>query len=198
MTGPIPGVVIGIVEETKGDPAKLGRIKVRFPWLGGTILSNWCRVASFAAGKSAGAYFLPARGDEVLVAFDSGNVNVPYVIGALWNGIDVPPVAAEEAQQNVRMIKTRSGASIRIDDTSGSEKIEIFDKNQNTISIDTAKNKITIASKGELAVSAAEKLTIDAAEVEITSKGSVKISGATGELSGKTDLALSSATIRLN
>ena len=43
------------------------------------------------SGVLSGVSFLPQVGDEVLVAFEQGDVNVPYVIGSLWNGFAPPP-----------------------------------------------------------------------------------------------------------
>lgn len=176
----MPGVVVGIVEQTTGDPDKLGRIKVRFPLLDAAILSNWCRVASFFAGSGVGAYFLPAKGDEVLVTFEAGNMNAPYVIGALWNGRDLPPVTGEAPQQSVRVIKTKSGSLIRIDDTAGAEKIEISDKGGDKVVIDAAKKSITISSTGTLEITAATKITLSAPEIEIDAKKSLKATAGAG------------------
>ncbi len=80
----INGVVIGIVTNNN-DPQGMGRVRVRFPWRGDDDESYWARVATMMAGKDRGTFFLPEVDDEVLVAFDHGDINHPYVIGALWN-----------------------------------------------------------------------------------------------------------------
>ena len=125
------GVVVGIVTNNN-DPEGIGRVKVRFPWLSGTDESAdesaWARIAASMAGKGRGAYFLPEVDDEVLVAFDHGDIRFPYVLGALWNGQDQPPAANNDGKNNLRLIQSRSGHIIRLDDTSGAEKIEILDK----------------------------------------------------------------------
>lgn len=194
------GVVVGIVEETTGDPERLGRIKVQYPLFGATIMSNWCRVASFFAGKDVGAYFLPAKGDEVLVIFEAGNLNVPYVIGSLWNGQDRPPVAGEQKQQDVRMIKTRSGSQICIDDTPGAEKIEVTDKSGDKVVLDAVKRSVTIAAGGDIDVSAGPgKITLKAAQIELSATAAVKISAqAQVDISSTGDVSVKGALIRLN
>src|SRR5262249_12679190 len=78
---PIYGVLIGKVENNI-DPDGLGRVWVSLPQLSDQNLSNWARVAS----PSEGTFLLPDRGAEVLVAFEQGDVNRPYVLGQLWNG----------------------------------------------------------------------------------------------------------------
>ncbi|WP_432194827.1 phage baseplate assembly protein V [Streptomyces sp. bgisy027] len=85
------GVVIGIVRNNR-DPKGLGRVKVELPWLADGTLTDWARVAVPMAGPGTGFFFLPEPDDEVLVAFEHGNPEVPYVVGALWNGKDRPPV----------------------------------------------------------------------------------------------------------
>jgi uncharacterized protein involved in type VI secretion and phage assembly len=85
----IYGVVVGIVTNNQ-DPEKLGRIKVRFPWLSDVNESAWARLSTPLAGKGRGFYYLPEIEDEVLVAFEFGDINRPIIIGSLWNGENIP------------------------------------------------------------------------------------------------------------
>ena len=104
----IYGVVTGEVDDLD-DPEGEGRIRVRFGWLPGNNQSYWAPVATLMAGDRRGSWFMPEVGDEVLVAFDHGDVNHPYVIGFLWNGQDLPPVD-DGASSEVRRLRTVSGA----------------------------------------------------------------------------------------
>ena len=90
-SGRIYGVVVGIVTANQGDPDGLGRVKVRFPWLASDAESAWARIATLMAGNKRGSFFLPEVEDEVLVAFEHGDLRYPYILGALWNGKDKPP-----------------------------------------------------------------------------------------------------------
>ncbi len=196
----INGVVIGIVTNNN-DPENLGRIRVKFPWLSNEDESDWARVASLMAGKDRGIYILPEIDDEVLVVFEHGDINMPYVIGSLWNGKDVPPETNRDGKNNIRMIKSRSGHVIRIDDTNGKEKIEIVDKTEkNIISIDAKDNKISIISDKDIEISAPHgKITIDAQDIEIRSSAATKIESAADmdvKASGNTNIK--GATINLN
>ena len=69
------------------DPEGLARVRVRVSGLADTTGGNelWARVATMMAGRNRGTWFMPEAGDEVLVAFERGDLRVPYVIGALWN-----------------------------------------------------------------------------------------------------------------
>jgi uncharacterized protein involved in type VI secretion and phage assembly len=102
-SGRIHGVVVGLVTNNQ-DPDGLGRVKVKFPWLSDVDESSWARIAAPMAGKQRGACFLPEVDDEVLVAFEHGDMRFPYVLGALWNGQDAPPVTNSDGTNNVRMI----------------------------------------------------------------------------------------------
>src|SRR5262245_56550673 len=106
--GKIYGLVVGIVTNNQ-DPDKLGRIKVKFPWLTDTDESCWARIGMLMAGKGRGSFFLPEVDDEVILAFEHGDVRFPYVIGALWNGKDTPRYDNADGKNNLRVFTSRSG-----------------------------------------------------------------------------------------
>lgn len=195
----IYGVVAGIVTNNK-DPEKLGRIKVKIPRISGEDESNWARVVSFMAGNERGAFFLPEVDDEVLVAFEYGDINLPYIIGSLWNGKDKPPLANDDGKNNIRMLKSRSGHIIRLDDTDGKEKIEIVDKTEkNMIIIDTKDNKISIKSEKDIEISAKGKITLEANDIEAKSKASTKIEASSGlDLKASGNMTIKGATVNIN
>ena len=118
----IPGVVIGVVTDVD-DREKRGRVKVEFPWLADRNQSPWARVATFMSGKERGSWFMPEVRDEVLVAFDQGDIDHPYIVGFLWNGVDKPP--SQDITPKVRRLRTVSGHTIEFDDRSGQERILI-------------------------------------------------------------------------
>lgn len=173
----ISGVVLALVKSTK-DPDGLGRVQITFPWRGKEEDEelHWARLATLMAGSERGTFFYPDVDDEVLVAFEHGDIDSPYIIGALWNSQDMPPEANSEGENNIKLIKTRSGHMIKLDDTDGSEKIEIIDKTEgNKISIDSANNKISIECAGNIELLASDgKIIIDATEIEIKSSTTIK------------------------
>lgn len=158
------GVVVGIVTDNE-DPEGMHRVKLRFPWLADGEESNWARVVTPMAGGNRGIYFLPEVDDEVLVAFDHGSVDHPYVVGALWNGKDTPPESNQDGENNCRTIRSRSGHILRLNDKAGSESIEIIDKSgSNKLVIHTADNSLSIEAQGDIGIrSAGGKVTISAA-----------------------------------
>jgi uncharacterized protein involved in type VI secretion and phage assembly len=173
------GVAVGLVTNNQ-DPEGLGRVKVKYPWLGDDDESYWARLVVPMAGNDRGTWFLPEVDDEVLIAFDQGSLDYPYVLGALWNGKDKPPESNSDGKNNHRTIKSRSGHIIRMDDTDGSEKLEIIDKSgNNKIVVDSSQNSITIESGGDIKLTAKGKVTLSGNGVEIQSQadGSFKASG---------------------
>ena len=114
------GVVVGLVTSVD-DPQKLGRVQVSFPWLSDSNRSQWARVARMMAGPDRGAWFMPEVDDEVLVAFEHGNFQYPYVIGFLWNGVDKPP--NDDIDTRVRRMRTVSGHMLEFDDRPGEESV---------------------------------------------------------------------------
>jgi uncharacterized protein involved in type VI secretion and phage assembly len=168
----VPGVVTAVVTNLN-DPDKLGRAKVKFPWMGksvsGTdIESDWVRLSSPMAGGQRGLLSLPEVNDEVLVAFEQGDPDFPFIVGGLWNSTDKPPVGTDVAVKDGKVIqrvfKTRTGHIITLDDSDDKPLISIVDKTgKNKVVIDSSKNTITINSDSNM--------TFEAANGDIAIKG---------------------------
>ena len=185
----IDSVVIGVVSDVN-DLSNLGRVKVKYPWMpkdgSSELSSNWARVASPGGGKERGLFFTPEVDDEVLIAFEQGDVNFPYVVGSLWNKKDKPPKAPSGSpvvagKVNQRIVRSRSGHVIVLDDTSGKEMITVTDKTgKNTIVIDSAKNSMTFTAQGDITLNAGGKLIMTSkADFSVDSKTKVDIKAAT-------------------
>jgi phage protein D len=173
------GMIVGLVTNSK-DPDGLARVKVKFPSIDENLESHWARLAAPMAGNGMGFEFIPEVNDEVLVAFEHNDFNKPYVIGSLWNGLDKPPEdnnnIINQGKVQKRIIKSRSGHIITLDDTDKGEKISIVDKSGQSINIDsssgkekieiidkTGKSKIIMdASKQSVSIESAKDLTIKA------------------------------------
>jgi uncharacterized protein involved in type VI secretion and phage assembly len=179
--GLINGVVPAIVTNNNDDDEKVGRIKVKFPWLNGELETDWIRFAAPGAGKTRGFYSIPEVDDEVLVAFEHGDINRPYVVGALWNGTDTPPKATNEVVKdgkvNERIWQSRSGHVILMSDEQGKEQIVIRDKTgKNEIIVDSKENAITVNVDGNYAVNNGGDYTLTSkGKTTTNSKGDVTI-----------------------
>lgn len=150
------GVYIGVVTSNH-DPDNRGRVKLVFPWMADTVESHWAPVASLYAGKDRGWYFMPEVGDEVLVVFEHGDINHPYVIASLWNGQDpLPEPGHPDGENNHKILETRAGHRMVFHDTAGAERIELIDSsNDNRLTIDVAGDEISVvAATGDIHIKA--------------------------------------------
>lgn len=174
------GVYPGIVVDNK-DAQKMGRVHVIIPALSESESAYCARVSVPVAGNGGGMFFLPDNDDEVLVYLGEGEQDA-YILGALWNGKDKAPGSNEDDKNSLKIIKTRSGHTIKLDDTEGKENIQITDKSEkNSIVIDTQKNSITIKTAGDFIVEAPQgNIKLSARNVEISSSGSTKMKAGGG------------------
>jgi uncharacterized protein involved in type VI secretion and phage assembly len=171
-SGRIYGVVIGIVTNTD-DPDNLGRVKLRFPWLSDSDESNWARIVTLLAGNKIGAYFPPMVDDEVLVAFQHGDVRAPFVLGMLWNGVDPPPLIGEAPLGTLATIRDRAGQELFFDDRQGGQRVRLQDKTRNNFAeIDSSGARATVQAQNGVRVGdRANSLELDAAGHRITVTG---------------------------
>ncbi len=189
----VGGVVTGIVT-SNNDPEKLGRVQVKYPWLpkmsGAELSSCWARLTFVGGGADRGIVFLPEVNDEVLLAFENGDMSSPFVLGVLYNAKDKPAkgigelIDAGTKKVNERVIVSRSGHKIVFDDSSGKEKITIQDKTgKNKIEIDSTKNefkiisegKLDLQSKGDLTLTTEGKLTLKSKQ-DLSAESDAKVS----------------------
>ncbi|MBE9052222.1 VgrG-related protein [Nostocales cyanobacterium LEGE 11386] len=119
-------LLVGIVSNNK-DPQGWGRVRVKFPTLTEEHESNWARVVSVGAGPNRGFDCLPEVNDEVLVAFEHGDIHRPYVIGGVWNGTDAPSEKVDDSvvggKVRLRTFKTRVGHKLQfVEEDKGTKK----------------------------------------------------------------------------
>lgn len=136
---PIPGVVIGIVKSLN-DPAGEGRIELEFPWLPDPHRSAFAPVAAPLAGKNRGLFLMPEPDDEVLVAFDHGDFDHPYIVGYLWNGVDKPP----RSTPSTRVLVTPGQHMLEFEDDATKPRITLTSAGNHSIEIDDIAATITV------------------------------------------------------
>jgi phage protein D/phage baseplate assembly protein gpV len=183
------GVVVAVVTNNR-DPENRGRVKVKYPWLSDTVESHWARLVSPMAGNTRGFYWLPEVNDEVLVAFEHGDVNHPYVVGGLWNGVDLPPMKADQVlsqdgKVDRRIIQSRTGHVVTLDDSTQTPSISIVDRTgRNSIKVDSKNNNISVYAQGDLTLEARGSVNIKGRAVNIQAEGqAVTVSANAGDVS---------------
>jgi phage baseplate assembly protein V len=178
------------------DPESRSRVKVRLAAVGGTagqVGELWARVATLFAGNDRGAFWMPDVNDEVVVAFVQGDSRMPIVLGGLWNGSSRPPETLAPAN-NLKVVRSRNGNRIVLDDTSGQERVIIETPGGNRVMLaDGAGNAVTVEDSfgnsttmagGGVTVRTPSVLKIEAgAKVEVTA-ALVQVNAAMSRFSG--------------
>ncbi len=166
--GVYPAIVTDIV-----DPDALGRIQVKFPWLGSQGESDvraWATLLTPYADDDQGIEILPAVDTEVVVAFEAGDPRRPYIVGSCWNGSESLPESPQQPN-NKRLWKTRSGSLLEFDDTDGAAKITLSMQSGHTLVLDDSAQQVKLAHANgcSITMNAAGQILIQAnSTVEVT------------------------------
>ena len=189
--------IVSAVVTNNNDPLGQGRVKVKYPWLSEETESNWMRAAS-----SGGMTSVPAVTDEVLVGFEQGDFNRPYLLGKL------PPITSTTDTQStsngttpsdpsqVMTFSSSSGHAVVLNDTqqaalelisSGGHRIALDDANRQitlttaqglSITLDDSTQQITLHSAGQMQLSTAASLDLNAGgNINIKADGQVNVQG---------------------
>jgi uncharacterized protein involved in type VI secretion and phage assembly len=196
-SGHAKGVAVALVTQNK-DEDGLCRVKVRYPWHDKPRESYWARLAVPMAGAGRGTVFIPEVGDEVLVGFEREDLRFPYVLGALWNGQDKPPLANADGRNDKRIVKSRKKHYLLFDD--GAQGIvELAHENGAMVRFtddeielkDSAGNLLRIEKSGAVTLQATTQLKIKAAAVTIEASGTL-------ELKANATLTIRGALVNIN
>ncbi|QNP75718.1 VgrG-related protein [Streptomyces roseirectus] len=190
----MPGLAIGVVTDVR-DPAggERGAVRLKFPWLDDTYVTDWVRTVQWG-GKGGGGVVSPEVNDEVLVGFEQGLLDSPYVIGGLYNGVDqpsqhdVPLIDKTTGKVNRRSVVSRSGHRVELLDArapgpsgvrlrTADERLEVFlDERRGRI-------ELTVYARGKQALTSVvldrEGITLDAG------RGDVNVSGRNVDIQGQ-------------
>lgn len=196
------GVVTAVVTNNQ-DLRQLGRVKVKFPWLTNDAESGWARIASSDRSSVA----IPAVGDEVLVAFEQGDFNRPYILGMMWNSKHAPPQPGtrlpHEDKSQVRTWQSRAGHTLTMNDRLDQPGIIVATKMGHKITLDDLTNRVELTTKGGVSITLDElqqKITINGrGSIEITTLGSLELkAGGDISLQATRQVSIKAATISLN
>lgn len=140
------------------DPNNLGRVRVQFDWQAqqdSEMMTPWLRIAQPYAGVGKGFSFIPEIGEEVMVDFEGGNAERPYVKGMLFNGVDNPDgdwLLNGNSQNRIKAIRTRNGHTIEIHDEGDDGYIRIYDngKENYILTFSTDQKLIKLESTGNI------------------------------------------------
>lgn len=167
--GVFPALVTNIV-----DPESLGRIQVKFPWLGadGDTVRAWATLLTPYADDEQGFFVLPAVDTQVVVAFEAGDLRRPYIVGSCWNGREAMPETPAEPN-NKRLIKTRAGSLLEFDDTDGAAKVTLSMRSGHKVVLDDTAQEVLIQHQNGCLI----RLNI-AGQIEIQANATVEVTAA--------------------
>lgn len=179
------GVVVGEVVKNYDDKF-VGRVCVNLHTRDAEANElKWARIAMPSGGEKWGHYFLPEIGDQVLVAFEEGILERPYVIGCIQKSSNEFLTKSKHKKNQHKRIVTRHGSTIEFEDMSEGDddgdgtkdKIRIYTPEEaHSITLDNDKKLIELkdsegnaqvqmkTEKGEILIKAAKKITINAGD----------------------------------
>src|ERR1700730_14602911 len=170
---PINGVVIAQVTDNS-DPNNQARVKLKFPWLDDNYESDWARITQLGAGPNKGSASSDGKEDEVLVAFEFGDIRRPYVVGSLYNGQDTPNLGSglfDNGKVKRRGFISRLGHQLIFFDDDDKKGIAFISSDGNLkISLNETNSEIHISSQGKVHVECQQDMTLE-------TQGNLKLSG---------------------
>lgn len=212
----MPGLAIGVVTDVR-EPAgsERGAVKVKFPWLDDTYVSDWVRTVQWG-GRGGGGVVSPEVNDEVLVGFEQGLLDSPYVIGGLYNGVDKPSphdvqlIDKTTGRVNRRSIVSRSGHRVELLDArapgpsgvrlmSADERLEVFlddrrDRIELTVYAAKGRRKpltsVLLDKTGITLDAGRGNVSVSGRNVDIQGRVGVKIGGRRVSVDGSSDVTI--------
>lgn len=210
----MPGLAIGVVTDVR-EPggAQSGGVRLKFPWLDDTYVTDWVRTVQWG-GKGGGGVVSPEVNDEVLVGFEQGLLDSPYVIGGLYNGVDrpskhdVPLVDGTSGKVNRRSVVSRSGHRLELLDPptgpsgvrlrTADERLEVLlDDRSNRLELTVyaaggrrALSSVVMDGQGITLDAKTGKVSVKGGTVEIDGTNTVRVGGRSVSVAGQTDLTL--------
>jgi uncharacterized protein involved in type VI secretion and phage assembly len=162
------------------DPNNTARVKLKFPWLDDSYESDWARLAQLGAGPNSGAVWIPEVNDEVLVAFEHGDIRRPYVVGNLYNGVDKPNEGSglfDNGKVKRRGFISRKGHKfIFFDDASKAGMAFISSDGKLKISLNETNSEIHISSQGKVHVESQQDMTLESkANLNLKAQQGIKL-----------------------
>lgn len=211
----VPGVAVGVVTDVR-DPEKLGRVKVKLPWLADDHVTDWSPTVQLGAGSQRGTLVLPEVNDQVLVGFEHADLRRPYVLGGLHSKVDKPPATPDPVDRGSgritrRAFVTRTGHKLEFfeKDSMGEQGITLATGDGKlAVALDQKTTKIAVTSDGTVVIEAARGVTISSSagnldlsgqKITLDAKTAVEVKGATGvtvSTNGKLDLSGTAASLQ--
>ncbi len=193
---------------SNADPQGKGRVRVRMNWQTDGMQTGWVRVMTPDGGSSSdvksnrGFVFIPEVGDQVLLGFRHGDPARPYVMGSLFNGTTG---GGGGQGNNCKSLTTRSGSSLKLDDSAGSVTLHdkggvgnITLKGNTAITLVVGDNQVKVCTEGifingkqQISIGTDEMMSLEAKQdLTMSSKANLNMSGSTTASLGSNDISI--------
>ncbi|MFI0941151.1 VgrG-related protein [Streptomyces sp. NPDC021020] len=200
----VPGLATGVVTDVREpEGGQNGAVRLTFPWLDDTYVTDWVRTVQWG-GKGGGGVVSPEVNDEVLVGFEQGLLDHPFVIGGLYNGRDkpskhdVPLVDPTSGKLNRRSVVSRSGHRVELLDSptglngvrlqTGDGRLEVF--------LDDRNNRIEVTVSASAGGAALSSLVMDRNGITLDARqGTVNVRGRQVNVDGTAGARVSGASV---
>ncbi len=172
-------IITGFVADNQ-DPDQNGRIKANIYLSLVPFETDWLPVMALFAGEEKGAFSLPDVGDLVVIAFKDESYREGYVLGSIWTQNNSLPLSEENSDADLngdgnnalKMIRSKSGQRIILDDTEGAEKIQILNPDGTSrIELNAEDESINLISEVDVTISSETSVSITAEEMSIELEG---------------------------
>jgi uncharacterized protein involved in type VI secretion and phage assembly len=196
----IQGVAIATVINNI-DALSEGRVQVSLPWMPGVM--PWARISTLSAGSARGTYFIPQIGDEVVVAFNQGDIHEPFILGCLWSTISRPPALLQTDPVTKSIIRTQLGHELAFDDAL--QTVTLKNSTQMTVELGPTSAKvssgtasITLNIDGSVTITALKELTLQSNTINLNA-GRINVSSTIEtSVSGGTKCSITAGTVLIN
>ncbi|MGS2741224.1 type VI secretion system Vgr family protein [Sinomicrobium sp. M5D2P17] len=153
-----PGIVMD-----NNDPKGLGRVKVQMAWQKENAqTTDWIPLASPNGGNGKGFHFIPEKGESVMVDFQSGNAEVPYITGSIHH--NQAKSGYHDPMNYLKAIQTVSGNRMIMNDKDGSVTVA-----------DPSGNTIIMHGNGEVTIKAPNTLNLISTDINVLAGNSFNI-----------------------
>lgn len=182
------GLYPATVTALQGDPDSRQRIEVELPWLpdvGSGPPRAWATLLTPYADDDQGFQMLPSVGSTVVVGFQAGYLDHPYVVGAVWNGKAAAPQPFNDGNDR-RLIRSRSGSQLELDDTDGAVKVTVETAGGHRVVLDDGQGSVEIhcTSGSTITMNRAGGIRIEAAGIIEVSAAMLTVDAAMSKFSG--------------
>ncbi|MCC2336479.1 phage baseplate assembly protein V [Cellulomonas wangsupingiae] len=202
------GLVVATVNSTD-DPDRLGRVRVTFVTASDRTSSDWARVLAPGGGSAGGMVLQHEPGDEVLVAFEGGDVSRPVVLGGLHSAAALPPQTVRaDGGPRVRAMHSRHGQRLVLGDGESGDDAYVelalgaaghglrISQQQAVLEVGKIPLRI-VAGSSSIELDGTGKVTVRGTDIAVQADNELRLKGTTVKIEGTAKVEVTGAQVAL-